>query len=351
MAAPTIAPYAGIEGKFIGNPAVYQVTPTGLGTGGTFYRVKLKVVATMTGTADQEFSFSTPVDIKTVSGQPSAQPARFDISSALRAVAEQWQPQAAPQSFTYPVVNFYMQAEEEWMTDGNILHSETSRYPGSSGYSTMYIGALTDRERLTDTRPARYSRKPTTSPEICFYRPNAQGQPDNTTKHLIPGTCYNNGAYTAPSVTAVTVPVASASGYNIYGIPYPIDGYELRFINSLGVHENVFVRSLPSTETDVHTDKYAIARQETLTQFSRTLAIKQNDRERWKLSSGPLDRQWQQWYTHELLMARWAWIHVDGYWLPVSIIPQETTKGIDKASATPMTVEFDIEFDMNGSPL
>lgn len=331
MAAPVIAPAGGTEGKFIGNPATYQITLTGAGLGGSFYRVKLKVTANLTGFPDETFDFSTPVD--------GSSNVYFDVSSALRAVAEKWQPTATNHN-SYPDISFYMETEEEWMTDGNIHHSDSSRYPGSSGYSTMYIGALTDRERLTGDRPSIYSRKPTNSKEICFYDTN------HTVKHLLAG-----ATSLAPNVGEITVPVGGTGAANIYGIPWPQDGYELRFINSLGVHENIFVRSLPLTETDIHTDKYAIARQETLTSFSRALAIKQNDRERWKLSIGPLDRQWQQWYIHEVLMARWAWISVSGQWLPVNIIPEETTKGIDKASATPMTVEFNIEFDMNGDPL
>lgn len=343
MAAPVIQQF-GLGSQFIGCPAVYQITPTGTGSDKTFYRMKLRVVVGMTGGVydDMEFDLSTPIEVK----NNSAQNTYFDISSALRAIADQWQP--SPDTLSYPVINFYMVAQEEWMNEGNIITSDTVRYPGSTGTSTMYMGKLTDRERLaaTPAPPATYSRKPTSSPEICFYHPNQQGESDGTSKHLLPGSISS-----APAVSQVTVPVASASGVNIYGIPYPQDGHEIRFINSLGVHENIFVAGLPTKEVNIATEKYTIARQETLTQFSRGLAVKQNDYETWTFSSGPLDEEWNSWYIHEFLMARWVWIDFGGSWIPCHILPEETTMLVNREKADMIEVQFKLQLDINGSPL
>lgn len=349
MAAPTISQY-GAGSQFIGCPAVYQIAPTGSGVGKTFYRMKLKVAVGMNDDDKTEFDFSTPIEVK----DNTAQNTYFDISSALQAIADQWQP--LPNTFSYPAVNFYMEAEEEWMNDGAISHSDSVRYPGSApSTATMYMGTLTDRERLavTPAPPATYSRKPTSSPEICFYHPNVQGQSDGSVKHLLPGTCSDGGIWAAPSVSQVTVPVGSPSGQNpanIYGIPYPPHGHEIRFINSLGVHENIFVAGLPTKEVSITTEKYDIARQETLTQFSRGLAIKQNDYETWAFSSGPLDEAWASWYIHEFLMARWVWISIGGTWVPCHVLPEETTVLEDREKAQSLEVQFRLEMDINGSP-
>jgi len=338
MSAPVIQPYGG-ESQFIGCPVVYQITPTGSGVDGTFYRVKLTVRANMTGGEDVIRNGSSV----------SVRPAYFDVSSALRAVAERWSPD--PATLTYPAITFYLEAEEEWMVEGQINHSDTARYPGSSGSIEMYIGKLTDRERMANppTPPARYSRKPTTSPEICFY------DEDHTIKHLYPGLTIENNEIQAPSVTEVTVPFGSptgaSAGANIYGIAFPKNGYEIRFINSLGVHENIFVGGLPSKEVNITTEKYAIARQETLTQFSRGLAVKQNDRETWRLTSGPLDEAWASWYIHEFLMAQQVWIMVIGQWIPCHVIPEETTVLEDLAKTQPYEILFRLEMDINGSPI
>ena len=312
----------------------------------TFHRVVLTVTVEGTGAAaghNGTFEFSSPV---------SGSVLQFDISSAFRAVADRFTPAATVLS--YPSYGFTIVSREEWMTDGNVHPADG---PTITQTAAVYIGSYTDLERIKGQTPARWSRKPTTSTEICFYHPNQQGQSDGTVKHLLPGTCSDGAIWTAPSVTEATVPKASASGINIYGIPYPPDGHEILFINSLGVHENIFVAGLPTKEVNITTNKYTIARQETLTQFSRGLAIKQNDYETWTFSSGPLDEAWASWYIHEFLMARWVWISVPGgspagvTWIPCHALPEETTTLINRADPKMLEVIFKLQLDINGSPL
>ena len=243
------------------------------------------------------------------------------------------------------------------MIDGVSYEGQSSS--GVKSITNKYLGALSDKERgfgISGSwyEPERYSRKPTTSPEICFYHPNEQGESDGTVKHLKPGLTGIN----APAVSQVSVPVGADTGFNIYGIPYPEDGHEIRFINSLGVHENIFVAGLPTKEVNIATEKYAIARQETITKFSRGIAVKQNDHETWALSSGPLDEAWASWFIHEFLMATQVWIMVNGQssmvngqWVPCHILPEETTTLVNRAEAKAIEVQFKIQLDTNGSPL
>lgn len=336
MSAPVISPL-GTGSQYIGCPAVYQIAPTGAGVGQTFYQAKVKVVAALGNNDSEEFSFSTPIETKPVNSVPTAQPAVFDIASALRAVAERWQPSAIPA--TYPSVAFYIEAKEEWMTDGTIYSSDTARYPGSSGTAEMYMGALTDRERITGDRPARYSRKPFSSREICFH----------DLQVIVP-----SPTSAAPDVSLY---LADDPGEQTFGdlnyhvIMPPRDGYEIRFINSLGVHENIFVYGLPQKSTHIATEQYVIARQETLTQFSRGLAIKKNDYETWALTSGPLDEEWASWYIHDFLLARWLWIRINDEYIPCHVLPEETTLLTDRITPARLEVQFKIQLDINGSPL
>lgn len=329
----------------MGSPIVATVE-VGARTGVTFRRIVLSVTVTGAGAADGDsgtFKFSKPV---------SGSALQFDISSAFRAVADRFTPSAT--TLSYPSYGVSITAQEEYMIDGVMYQGDDATVTQSG---TVYIGSYTDLERIKNQTPARWSRKPTTSPEVCFYKPNAQGESDGTVKHLKPGACSDGGVWTAPAVTAVSVPAGSSSGANIYGIPYPEDGHEIRFINSLGVHENIFVSGLPTKEVNITTEKYTIARQETLTQFSRGLAVKQNDYETWTLSSGPLDEAWASWFIHELLMARWVWISVPSgspggtIWIPCHILPEETTTLVDRTKEQPYEVLLRVQLDINGSPL
>lgn len=306
------------------NPIIY-IVQAGDPDGATFLRVRIVATVTMSG-ASHQFVFSEPAS--------SNENITFDISSAVRAVAD-LHPYAADTLNDYPALTHSVTAYDDYLYNG----VETSSAGTASGSFSAYIGRLTDRERMTDERPERWGRKPTTSKEICFYDTN------HTIKHLLAGSFSQ-----APDVGVITVPTGETGAANIFGIAWPQDGYEMRFINSLGVHENVFIRCLPSTEVNIKTDYYTITRLETLKNFSRGVTAKNNDYEQWRMSSGPLDRQWQQWWLHEPLMAKWAWLKVDGQWLPVHIVPEETTKGVDRSKADALTVEFTLRFDINGSP-
>ena len=309
------------QSKFLGCPIIVTVTPGSVSAKATFHRIRLKVKVTGDGHS-RDFEFSKPV-----SGSSALD---INVSSAFVAMADMHEYTAnVPNS--YPSYTASLQAYDDYLLDG----VEQSSSPSGGSVGTVYIGTLSDRERQTGARPDRWTRKPTSSPEIVF------------SGHVIvvPG----SGAG-APSASQPSASTGMNTTYNTYGITMPPDGYEMRFINSLGVHESVHVACLPAEEETVHTDRYVKSRQETLTKISRGVTRKQNDHERWKMSSGPLDLKWQRWYRHEFLMARWAWIKVDSQWLQVHILPEDTVPGADRASGKPLTVAFTIEFDITGSP-
>lgn len=339
----------------IGSPLTYQVTPSAHQSQYTFHRVTLRVTAGLEGDADYTtLDFSTPVT--------SALPVLFDVSSALRAVAEKYQLTATPPQ-RYPYVKFRLQAFDDWMIDGTLYENQGVKdYPGMGQYLFAFMGAFTDMERLSvdgqSTGLERWTRKPfASSPEVVFtgsgfVLPNDFEAGIGYVNYVGDGTTgFPPTPSAGPKSTAYVVGTNPIPAFaNVYAITKPNDGYEIRFINGFGCEESVHVTCLRTAEVNIHTDKYAIARQETFKQFSRSLAVKGNNREQWKMSSGPLDRAWLQWYLHEFLMASQAWILVNDNWLPINILPEETTTGMNRTQADMLSVEFTIEFDMNGSP-
>lgn len=323
--------------NFFGSPVVVTVT-AGNYAGATFHRVRINV-----SVAGTEFVFSSPVssDALTVS---------FDISSAFRAVADNHQYQASVLN-VYPALTAMCVAYDDYMLDGQEYYGVGASEEISIG--PVYAGALSDMERLQGLRyPAtgRYSRKPTdSSPEIVY-----MGY-----QQLVPASCVTETVPQPPFVNVYDIDEQFVQAHGIelgiYAITPPKNGYELRFINSCGVHENVFVSGLPSKEVSISTEQYVISRQEALTQFSRGLALKQNDRETWHFSSPPLDKAWQSWYVHELLMARWLWLGIPSQsstlYVPCHILPEETTRLFDRQKPDAMTVPFALQLDINGSPI
>lgn len=313
-----------VEGsKFIGSPIVYRVVPTNVGSNAVFHRIRLTVNVSVSGFNDASFDFSSPVE--------NNGSVDFDISSALQAAAEVWQPSATPAS--YPAIVYTIDGVEDYMIDGVLYEGRNGSH--NTG-DTAYLGALTDYERMTGFRPERYSRKPTTSPEVVHLGKTL----------IVPGSMSST-----PSVTSFLIGRDSIAEQNAYVIAAPSDSFEIRFINSFGVHESVHVIALRTVEVPITTEKLVIARQETLTRFSRGVAVKQNNHEQWKMSSGPLDYEWASWFVHEFLMAQWAWIKIGEHFIPCHLLPNETTQLVDRAKNDPIAIPFTVELDITGSPV
>lgn len=248
-------------------------------------------------------------------------------------------------------------------------------------YAYAFMGAWTDMERMNamvDQQGVEYldtlrmSRKPTSSPEVVFtgcefIYPDEFQRSILDTDHMSDGVDpqFVNGAPTdGPRSLTYTPQVdgaATIGGHNIYAVPRPAEtGYLLRFINGLGCMETLHVQSLVKREANITTVKHTVARQETLKKFSRIIVRKNNNRETWMLTSGPLDEAWASWYIHEFLMAERIWIGVNPKflipnsqltWLPCHVVPEETTVLEDREKAQPLEVQFRLEMDINGSPL
>lgn len=323
------------QSRFIGSPIMVPVqaaSPTG---NVTFHRVRLKVTVGDGGGViaqnDAEFEFSIPVS--------NGEVVWFDISSAFRAFADAYSP--TPTAYVYPRLAANLNACDDYMIDG-VSYEDMS--PSATVQVTgKYLGALTDRERGAGisnqwSEPARYSRKPTSSPEIVYagktiLRPVATG-------------------VNPPGVDAIVVSAEGADpAHNCYAISLPPHGHEIRFINSLGVHENIFVAGLPTRAVNITTDQYTIARQETLTKFSRAIAVKYGDRETWTFSSGPLDEAWVSWYIHEFLMASWVWININNMWIPCDVLPEEQVTLVQHDKTDMLEVMLALKLDINGSPM
>ena len=220
-----------IQSRFIGSPISVPVTSANPQGNVTFHRVRLKVKITepplnrIVSDNDAEFEFTKPCG--------NSQMVWFDISSAFLAYVDTYVP--SPTAFAYPSLTAKIEAVDDYLIDGISYEGQSSS--GEVVVSGKYIGALTDRERGAGIsnvwyEPERYGRKPATSPEIVFVGKSI----------LRPGALMDGLSPLAPSVEAISIVSGGADLlHNCYAITAPRDGYEIRFINSLGVHENIFV--------------------------------------------------------------------------------------------------------------
>ena len=216
----------------------------------------------------------------------------------------------------------------------------------------VLMGGYSDLERILaggNKLAQHFSRKPSSSPEIV-----------SVGERMVYAESY---AYPMSEATIVNGPKAvtyvvaaegakTVNGRPVYALPAnQPDRYEFRFVNGLGVLESCSMKALKSVEMNVAQEEYIRAIQEQFSTFSRGLITKSNDYETWKMTTGPIDEDWQSWYLHEFLMAKFVWIKISSIWLPCHIVPDETVKGIDRSNGSICEVVFNVRLDLNGSPL
>lgn len=361
----------------IGCPIVYSVLSEDYDSRRTFHRIIVRVYAKLETDADYTtFDFSTPVETKPNGQSFVTVASTFDISSALVAIADKYEYEANP-TFPkrYPYIKFRVEAWDEWMIDGVVYPNRgVVNWPSNNNqsydfYGYAFMGAWNDMERMGASvygsgveylNLTYLSRKPNTSPEVVFkdvpfiypvtFNP---ARSINDTDYLNGSNLFVSGAPTngpkSDSSIQSLLGATTVGGHSIYVIDKPARSYVLRFINGMGCEESVHVTAFAKKEANIHTEKHTVARRETLKKFSRAITVKSDDYETWRFTSGPLDEDWVSWYVHEFLMAQVMWINVNNVWLPVHVLPEETTLLRDEEKASMMSVVFRVQLDINGS--
>lgn len=334
-----------------GSPITYKVTADTISGPCAFHRVNLAVHAALYGGQYMDLILSSPAE--------SGETLTFDISSALRAVADSYEYTVDPPA-SYPYIVYDLFAHDEWMQNGEAhdVPADFNQWSTNSKGHKAIFGAYSDLERLlssgtgaTKSKLAQhFSRKPFSSPEVV-----AVGE-----TMVLPlsfsAPVSEAGITTGPTSSVFSITkegLQVLNGREVYALPTSkrTDRYEFRFVNGLGCLESVSVCSLRTTEMNMSSESFIRSIQETFGQFSRGMVRKSNDYETWKLSSGPLDIPWQSWFMHEFLMTKQAWVKVSGHWLPCHILADETVAGLNRQENGICEVQFSVQLDINGSPL
>lgn len=329
----------------IGSPIVYTVQASVVTGTVSFHRVKLEITAGLQDGEKVAIVDSSPVD--------SGENVQFDISSVLRSVAQGYEYTSTPPD-NYPYIEFSLRAWDEYMQNGE-LHEDIGIVTNDGGRALM--GGYSDLDRLIaadddggNKTTSVFTRKPTSMPEVVcdgeiYIRPaNLEATIGNITAG--PQSVAHDIAIDSDNPEGLR----TVGGTQIYVVPKQNDRYQFRFINQFGVMESIGVTSLRETSMAVTKNDYTITRQELFSQFSRYFITKQNDAETWKLSSGPLDLMWQQWFLHEFLMTTNAWIKIGSLWISCVINPDDTVSAVNRHDHSLLEVQFGVKLDINGSP-
>lgn len=346
---------------FNGNPITLAVIPDTISETDkdgnpipvAFHRVILEVNCGLGTTPTETIKLSAPV-----LSEPSGA-INVDISSALRTFKDSYE--YKPDVVTFPLVCFNVQAYDEYMTNGIVHRSSTiAIYPSSGNLRTIF-GAFSDMDRFTSSKVVKdvtgLTRKPKTPQLVVVGEALVYAVPYSSPQNLTASRSL--AAPKSKILNIVSTGSATVSDLSYFALPAEeaINRKTFRFINAFGVMESINVPLAHTKKFSAKSETYAATRQETFTQFSRSVIRKQNNRETWAFISDPLTEEWLYWYLHEFLMSEHVWMQVTVpgtstvKWLPVTITPEDNITMYDRTKPDSYTVSFSVQLDINGSPL
>ncbi len=328
-------------GAFAKSPIIYDVTAETLTGNITFHLVKMKVTATISNAP-------TATEYQMEQNTDEGEIHSFNISSALSALIDNYEFTVIPPA-EYPYIQFHISVWDEYMKDGQ-LYENVAPINDNGGFALF--GSFSDYERyvsdITRTITAM-SSKPTSTPEIVeageiFIKPKAMN--GATILNITAGP--QSIQYPITIDTNNPKGLRTIDGISVYVRNPSVDRFHFRFINRFGVMESIAVNSLVSISTSITSTKSTLAQRNVFNDVARGYVRKANDIEEWKLSSGPIDKNWQQWYIHEFIMSSWIWIYYRDTWVRCHIKPGETVTGYNGYDGNPLSIEFSVELDITG---
>ena len=354
----------------IGSPIIVEVEADQVSSAVTlaYHRIVLEVIAALEGV---DANYTVQQFYATIGNENTDRTKHFDISSALQTVADKYE--YTCNAATYPRIKFRIEAWEEKMVNGQPVSGTHTHFPGyDQQQQDMYLFALMGAYSKADRRHADTFKKVCVG-ETFAYTPAFTGA--ETTPATSPFTGYSLDDLPC-GPTSVVQTIATQGLQTIGGVPvYAMakakasrDRREFRFINSLGVLESISVYSLAEVVANLESVQYSRATEESFNNFARVFYKKHDGAEKLKMSSGALDRHWQQWFVHEFCVGKHVWMFVPdekanaansinttvssesrGNWLPVHITTEESISLIKRDGSEILEVAFVVEIDDEGS--
>lgn len=335
----------------VGNPIFFRVTAANLSNveSLTFHRVKMSVAIEVPSIGlSKTYLLSEPV-----ASEGENVTVDLDISSALRAIADsyEYEPHKVAGNKSYPIIAAHVEAWDEYMSDGQI---RITPHIEIQGYYNFLLGGFTDFERLTSgvtKGVAALTRKPLTGEvvpadgKVYVYVPSYTYSDDDWSSQGTPPTPIT----TAIITSALSHGVNTLAGRDVYIVPNDLVYVPFQFVNGFGVIESIYALCYPEESVTKTVKEYDVTIPAAFNKVDRNVVRKPSSRHQLKMSSGPVTLEWQKWWQEEFLNTPHAWMYYKNTWVPVSIVPDDDTFGIDMANADIPEVQFTVKMNFEGS--
>lgn len=334
-----------LEGSlYMGSPIIYEATSVAEPVDGevTFHRVIMTVTI-----GGRKFELSQPV-----SG--GGQTVLFDVAKVFQAATDGYEYEPVYEDDLdivdgkkeYPVYTADIQVHDVWMRGGVLVDPAPNNASVSETIRCYaFKGAATDLERREGQVTYTFSSKPKTG-ELVF-----------ATDCVMTGTVdmVSDQPFAAQPATRLLPIAADAEGQvqtgdgrSVFVVPRSTDSMLFQFVNAKGVCETI--RAFGKKKLSVHgeTENHIISRQETYSQFSRSVTIKKASRTELELTSGFVTPEWAEWWAYEFAHAEHHWVWLHGRWVPCAVTVNDSLTVIDANKSEMCSVSFTCIPDVTG---
>jgi len=337
---------------------------------------------------DEDLTYEADMDFRAEVGADTS--IAFDISTALRAMWAGYtfgdELRAAQDAASGAVNNaqvadracqlYKVVAGTEWILNG--IYYEGEPYEASE-ISYGLLGGWTELERYTGTGQPNIesligyvpslgraavlaSTKPNT-PEVIGQRSivsegfityeDGSDDSDSSSESSRDGVVVIHKQVFHPCTERTADTDFSAETFAVDGHTYvrntDNDYIDFLFINSRGAMESCSAMMKESLRITVESEQYSHVERPTFVPSRSMLAIAENPRRSWLMSSGYQDREWAEWWATEFLRSRRWWMLVNGRYLPIVVSASDKDVTIyDKTKPSMSHVDFTVTLGLGG---
>ena len=321
-----------------GSPIIVAVTADSPGSRATFHRLKLVVKAALQSNTDYEnYVLSWPAT--------DGEVIEFDISSALRSELKEHEYSALTAQAYMPYVKYTLQAYDEWMIDGIIYEEQNVRDYGS--YLFALGGAFTEVERYlsnTSKNVTKFSRKPE-SGEVCNLGDIYLSSAPPSSPITFAGQLENG-----PLVEVFNLNEKGAKNIHnrkIYVEDNP-NRWLFQFINGLGVIETASCLTLESLQYEFQNERNVLNSFRKFKPSSTRSISRYTSGQVYEMSTGPVNRDWADWWCNEFLCCPASWVKIEDNWFPCTIEPEDEVDIYDRTEEDLISITFTMRPDFPG---
>lgn len=120
------------------------------------------------------------------------------------------------------------------------------------------------------------------------------------------------------------------------------------FLNGFGLIESVTAIVRESLNYNIDSEPFIIPGEISFKGYTRVISYSQTPKVELGMSSGYVNRQWAEWWINEFVPTLKAWMLLDGKYIPVAIIPEESNKLFDRSKPDMMSVQFKVQYSFSG---